>query len=1361
MQGPHPRRAVGPSESSAGDAVSALNSGSHADEPTRVSNEPVSPVAFERPQIEGYELLEEIHRGGQGVVFRAIQRGTKRQVALKVLLEGPYASETARRRFEREVELAASLDHPHIVTILDSGISYGRYYFAMEYIDGQRLDHYIQRQRLTIERVLDLFEQVASAVHYAHQRGVIHRDLKPGNILVDHAGQPRILDFGLAKTERGVDPFQTTVAVLSMTGQVVGTLAYMSPEQAGGQPNVDVRSDVYSLGVIFYEALVGQTPYPVTGPLADVLTRIAQDDPVSPRSVRGLSAYQRHLDEELETILLKALEKEPARRYQGAGELASDLRRYRSGEAIEAKRASAFYVLRKTLKRYRWQASAAGLFLLLLVGFLLTFAVLYQKERLARAEMERLRTIAGLRAERAAEAADAASTAQQREAAARREAETNAREARAAADELRTALVQQKLQRGELALARGDLGEARDALWDAYLDAPQSAAPRWGLRQFYQATGEFDAVQIGSDASLIRLSDDGRLALAAEPDGTLRLYDTVSGVPRWSLPAPGPLSVIDVDDSGNVAAAGPGWARVWPEDSIEPTHALDWSDDRTPISVHLHGSTLLLVDAQSVRTYLPRQPNPAAVARGSFESRPAPCLHRARGWLALALPSGPSVLALDEKGVLRALAAPTAENQPVRWMEFTAAGSLALLTDHLEIVDPLSEGAGSAAPLPEDAVRFALSDRDASVAWLSNAGEIVVRNADGSETRRPAPASGLHDMRFGRDGMLWTLERDGTLIRFATTPRGDAEQRIARAPVAKWVTSADGQVTLLVSSDGELLEYVSGRATALPVLLPNVLAWITGRDPDTVHLALDAGGSTAIVAQGNRIWYRDTPRGRWQALRWRGDPADTIRRVALSEDGGVLAVHTDSAAGDRQTLTLLSLNGRRTTPLCAPLELVGGVVRAMAFVPHSRDLLIARSDGAIAALHVENAKPGAALAPAVVCTLESPAYLLAFEQQGHLLAAACDDGMLRLASLPDGQLQRQQNLGRAVRSLAFNSGGDLLLVRWADGLAAALETRSLLRVMNWSAEGAPPQPGASWMESDSLLINDERGLLRIDYRDVDARIRDNRAAAMARRAAGWMADGRLEPAWAEGERLSQLDAARGRHTLEAVLARQLRRKNTITPRERVERVVEEASAATWIRLARAAYEGEHFETARELFERAINRGARLDAESAWRHAQCVYAIDTPAAALALLEKILARDDLPRGLQTRVELTTVAALVLADRPADARGRFERLERRRLSNSTGELAELLAARMSGNMLLGGDENQLGQLLSAVLKLVREQWLNYRDDVEFFAGEAARRRGDAAGARARYLRCIDLARDEWPVALARKRLAQLGPQ
>ncbi|MHC4611415.1 MAG: serine/threonine protein kinase, partial [Planctomycetota bacterium] len=313
--------------------------------------------------FRGYTIVREAHRGGQGVVYQAIQKGTKRKVAIKVMKEGPFAGPTDKARFEREVLVLGQLNHPNIVAIHDSGSAAGSFYYVMDYVSGRPLDVHMASDHRSIDDTLRLFAKICEAVSAAHLRGVIHRDLKPSNIRIDAEGKPHVLDFGLAKVATGTVTNASQPQVMTMTGQFVGSLPWASPEQAEGAPGkIDVRTDVYSLGVVLYQMLTGKFPYAVVGNMRDVLDRIMKAEPARPSTVR------KQINDEVETIVLKCLAKERERRYQTAGELGRDVVRYLAGEPIEAKRDSAMYVLRKQVGKHRVPLGVAVGFLLLLIG---------------------------------------------------------------------------------------------------------------------------------------------------------------------------------------------------------------------------------------------------------------------------------------------------------------------------------------------------------------------------------------------------------------------------------------------------------------------------------------------------------------------------------------------------------------------------------------------------------------------------------------------------------------------------------------------------------------------------------------------------------------------------------------------------------------------------------------------------------------------------------------------------------------------------------------------------------------------------------------------------------------------------------
>jgi len=361
--------------------------------------------------LPGYRIVSEIHRGGQGVVYQAVQESTGRTVAIKVMLGGAFAGPSERLRFEREVQILAQLKHPNIVTIHDSGVAETASFFVMDFIDGEQLDDYLETHRADTRERLELLAKVCDAVNVAHLRGVIHRDLKPGNIRVDAVGEPHVLDFGLAKqSEWGTTSLDAREAV-TQTGQFVGSLPWASPEQAGGRMDeTDLRTDVYSLGVMLYQVLTGSFPYDVRGTLSEVTHNIIHGEPKHPRAVNG------KLDDEIATIALKALRKEREHRYQTAGALGRDLRRYLDGEPIEAKRDSFSYILRKQFSRHKATVGVVAAFLVLIsAGFVvsLTFWGQAVKARNAEAHQKRLAIESEAVAKRKAEdaAAEAAKAA--------------------------------------------------------------------------------------------------------------------------------------------------------------------------------------------------------------------------------------------------------------------------------------------------------------------------------------------------------------------------------------------------------------------------------------------------------------------------------------------------------------------------------------------------------------------------------------------------------------------------------------------------------------------------------------------------------------------------------------------------------------------------------------------------------------------------------------------------------------------------------------------------------------------------------------------------------------------------------------
>lgn len=488
--------------------------------------------------VGNYRLIRVIGEGGMGIVYEAEQARPRRTVALKMVRPGA-ASPSQLWRFEREVELLGRLSHPGLARVYEAGqveTPTGKQPFlAMELVRGYPLTEYAERAKLDVESRVQLLATVCDAVHFAHQQGVIHRDLKPSNILVDETGQPKILDFGLAKiTDSDVKRTMQTE-----TGHLLGTLAYMSPEQARGDASaIDVRCDVYALGVLGYELLTGMLPYNVSGRAIHEAVRVIIEED----SAR-LSSVDRKFRGDLEWIFSKAMEKEPSRRYAAVSELASDLRRYLKSEPVLARPPSAMYQLGKFARRNRALiAGAVAVLIVLLLGVAGTTTGLIQARREA-AETERQRARAEVEARSAKLSAESA------------RAESAERERINYA--LNLNLASSQIQSGNLALAAKALADCPQALrgweWD-YLSATidQSSA----------------VIDINWPAASLDWSPDGnRIAIGAQ-GAHLGIYDAGTGQRLTLLSGHQSVEAIyhvrfTPDGKRVVSAAGDATIRVW------------------------------------------------------------------------------------------------------------------------------------------------------------------------------------------------------------------------------------------------------------------------------------------------------------------------------------------------------------------------------------------------------------------------------------------------------------------------------------------------------------------------------------------------------------------------------------------------------------------------------------------------------------------------------------------------------------------------------------------------------------------------------------------------------------------------------
>lgn len=482
-----------------------------------------------------YELLAEIARGGMGVVYKARQTRLNRTVAIKMILAGELANEGDVRRFRAEAEAAAALDHPGIVPIYESGEISGQHFFSMGFVDGHSLAAALAAGPLTPRRAAELMAQVADAVAYAHAQGVIHRDLKPGNILLDKDGRPRVTDFGLAKRVAGDSG-------LTHTGQALGTPSFMPPEQASGKLDaIGPASDVYALGAVLYALVTGRPPFQAASPL-DTLIQVLEQEPVAPRQLNP------DVPRDLETISLKCLEKDPHKRYGAASQLAAELRRFLRGEPIEAR------PIRTSERAWRWcrrnplvaaLAATAVLTLILGAGFSSYFAFAAHRR--------------AVDAELSAKAASEAETREKRQRLAAQDAQKSESKQRVAAQAAEARETQERLKAQRqlrMATALRLAAQAHEALPDrpqratllaiAAVNAtvssgePRLVAAEQALRDCLSTVSGRVISHAQSSAIAMAIDPITGELLTLGSDRVVRSWDLATGEPSersWTLPA--------------------------------------------------------------------------------------------------------------------------------------------------------------------------------------------------------------------------------------------------------------------------------------------------------------------------------------------------------------------------------------------------------------------------------------------------------------------------------------------------------------------------------------------------------------------------------------------------------------------------------------------------------------------------------------------------------------------------------------------------------------------------------------------------------------------------------------------------------
>ncbi len=939
--------------------------------------------AIPQAMVTGYEVLGELGRGGMGVVYKARQVSLNRLVALKMILSGAHAGRQELARFKAEAEAVAQLQHPNIVQVYEVGESDGRPFFSLEFLEGGSLADKLHGDPMPFRTAAQLLVVLGRAIDAAHHAGIVHRDLKPANILLGRKptpaeiaggalpmGLPKITDFGLAKNLK--EETSNT-----QSGSVLGTPNYMAPEQAAGKTHeVGPLADVYALGAILYELLTGRPPFKGDGPW-DTVKQVLNDDPLPPTRLR------RGLPKDLETICLRCLYKEPAKRYPSALALADDLNRWLEGKPIQARPVSDWEKMVKWAKRQPAVAALIALLVLVIGGGLFGMTVLWLRA-------EGLRATAQTQKEDADKARDEArkheGIARDLQEQAQRDYERSRREGYAS----------------QLNLAQVALQEARfDRAAQLLADMKKHAAGEEDLRSFewfYLWELSHSKLTLRGHTNLVSglvFSPDGRWMATSSLDGTVKVWDPVTGNEKLSIAGhKGPIRAVAYSPDGKLLATGgeDGTARLWDTAT---------GAKRGELKGHTGFVTAVVFSADGRLLATASEDRTACVWDMSSldKGTKAKPLHVLRGHR-----HGLTSIAFRPDG--RQIATGSWDRTARLWN--TATGmSEGELKGHDHWIRCVAYS--------PDGRRLATASWDQTVKLWDPITAEHVRTLGGYET--PVQA-----LCFSPDSQrLATLSVDQTAKLWDLSTLEESAQNISPGkPVRGLAFSPDGQLLASVRFDftGKGLEggkELTGHRSA-------VLA--VAFQPGSKENLLASAGADGLV----KLW-EPTARGEFKPLRTLTGHDGPVRAVAWSADGSRLVT-----GGEDGTVRLWDPGSSRAL---RTLRGHTGWVTCVAFSPDGRRIASGSEDRSIRVWDLEEKAESSASAgaPLALEGAEDGVQALAWSRDGKRIVTVGGDGILHFWDVQSGVESKPLPGGQGqIRALAFSPDGKTLATAGWDGL---------------------------------------------------------------------------------------------------------------------------------------------------------------------------------------------------------------------------------------------------------------------------------------------------------------------------------------